>query len=380
MKGRRPRILYVIDRLQTLGGAESVLLRMTRELPKHGFDCAIVTLDPEPVVHTCFPCPVFVVPLRRVASANGLRCAGQLIQIVRKQQPDIVQGFFETSDLWGGPLARLAGCPALISSARDMGFRLSPRHRNAYRLLQPFFSQVHAVADDVRRMCIEKLGFSPSKAHCVYNGLDLAAFDAERSSPVPPESLNLKPEERVVLTVGNLRPVKGMDIFIEAAALLRDRFPHAVFLIAGAPSEPEHAAFLEQRIKDRDLQNAVRLIGPRSDVPRLLPLAEIYCQFSRSEGFSNALLEAMAAGLPCIATRTGGNPVLIEDGVTGVLVAPEDPAAAARSIAALFDEPARGRQLGAAARQTVQQRFTEEAMIARLIELYGRLLPQRLTA
>jgi glycosyltransferase involved in cell wall biosynthesis len=372
---RRRKILFLIDRLQLLGGAESVLLRMTRKLPERGFDCSIVTLDPQPLVHTCFPCPVTIVPLRGVAGRNGLECAWRLISTVRREKPDIVQCFFETSDLWGGPLARLAGCRKLISSMRDMGFRLAPRHRKAYRLLHPIFSQVHAVADDVRRMCIEELGFPPDKAHCVYNGLDLAAFDRQLRVPADPRSLGIHPRSRMVLTVGNLRPVKGVDILIEAAGLLKARFPELVFAAAGAPSDTAYAAQLERRIEELGLGNVFRLIGSRSDVASLLPLAEVYCQLSRSEGFSNALLEAMAAQVPCIATRVGGNPVLIQDERNGLLVPPENPQAAADAIAGFLNDAPRSRRFAVTARQDVEERFTEEAMISRLVELYGRLVP-----
>ncbi|MEP7367449.1 MAG: glycosyltransferase [Acidobacteriota bacterium] len=370
----RPKILFLNDRLQHLGGAESVLLTMTRLLPALGYDCVVATLDPAPVIHTLFPCPVEVVPLRRVASLHGIRCALQWLGIVRRHKPDIVQCFSETSDLLGGPLARLAGAPALISSQRDMGYRFAPRHLRAYRRFQGCFTQVHAVTDEVKRMCVETLGFPEDKVHCVYNGLDLDAFDSAQSTVSPPERFGFAPGRRLVLTVGNLRPVKGVDTFIEAAALLHTRFPDAAFIAIGAPSEPDHHAHLEHRIIQLGLSDVVRLPGARTNIPHLLASADLYCQLSRSEGFSNALLEAMASRLPCVATSVGGNPLMIESGRTGLLVPPEDAQAAANAISSLLADDSVARGYGAAARAKVEESFTQKKMFETLSGLYARLL------
>jgi glycosyltransferase involved in cell wall biosynthesis len=182
----------------------------------------------------------------------------------------------------------------------------------------------------------------------------------------------------VVGTVGRLRPVKNQSSLLRAVSLLIERSPSlrneiGVAIIGDGPER----ARLEQQVQAENLQDVVAFLGARDDVADLLAHFDVFVLPSLAEGISNTVLEAMATGLPVIATRVGGNPELIEDGLTGRLVPPEDSETMARSIADYFSDRTMARRHGRAARQAVVQRFSLERMIADYVSLYDNLLASR---
>jgi glycosyltransferase involved in cell wall biosynthesis len=174
-----------------------------------------------------------------------------------------------------------------------------------------------------------------------------------------------------------LNPLKGIEYFIDAAAQLLLRFPHARFWIVGDSVTPEYRDELQARVDALGLRERVAFLGFRSDVPALLRQVAVSVLPSLSEGLSNVVLEAMAAGVPVVATAVGGTPELITHGETGLLVPPRDAHALAGAVASLLADPARAQALGAAARRTVAARFSLQAMVRETERLYEQLLQRR---
>ena len=324
-----------------------------------------------------FPCPVHIFPLTSMYGRNALRCAKDFALLLRSEQVKVVHTFFPASDLWGGMVARLSGCPIVISSRRDMGILRSRKHVFSYRFANRLFDQVHAVSDKVREFCIHSDRIPARKVVTVYNGVDLDAIDA--ATPTNRElSFGVDDGQRVVSTVANIRLVKGIDILVQAAALVVLKIPNAIFaVIGGAIQEPEYWEAVQAAIKRMDLERNFRFLGTRTDVYALLKQSDIFCLPSRSEGMSNALLEAMACRLPCVATSVGGNPEVVVDGISGFLVPKADSAALATSIIHLLSDHARARQMGQEGRRVVESKFTVQRMSRRLTQLYGDLLQKR---
>ena len=388
--GPRPHILFLIDQLCETGGAERVLLNMIRLLPKDKFRCSLATfkLDSSVDLFRQIPCPVHVFPLRRTYGWSGLQAALKLRELIRSQHVKIVHTFFETSDIWGGLVAKLSGCPVLISSRRDMGILRSGKHRWAYRVMGPLFDRVLTVSDEVRGFCVRQDHLDPEKVITVYSGIELDKIRTSNGSETLRRDVGLAPSwvplltkegsgevhTHLVTAVGHIRKVKGFDIFIQAAAIVRREFPQAEFLILGDVHEPEHLHELQELTRSLDLTETVRFLGSSDDVFSVLKMSDVFCLPSRSEGFSNALLEAMACGLPCVATRVGGNAEAIEDSVSGFLVPPEDPGPMADRILQLLRQPEAARRLGEAGRKRVEEKFTAQAMIANLTAIYNGLL------
>ena len=378
MTDHRTHILFLIDILWGVGGAEGALMRAVRLLPEDRYRCSIGTFRLRPglaLLKDC-PCPVHEFPIQRAFSAGALRQAMRLRRFIRAERVDIVQTFFQAADLLGGAVSKLSGRPLLISSRRDMGILLSPKHRFAYRLLGGMFDQVQTVSSAVREHTIRTGGLDPARVVAIPNGIEVERLAAAERDDGLRESL-APGGGPVVLTIGNVRRVKGFDVLIRAAARVVARHPSAVFLIAGSVHEVDYMRELETAVSELGLKRNVKFLGKTDRAPALLKACDIFCLPSRSEGMSNALLEAMACSRPSVVTRVGGNPEVIEDGLTGFLVDNEDHAALGDRILMLLDDSERARHIGEAARGVVEQRFSAQGMVAEMAKMYERLMEAR---
>lgn len=375
------RVTYMIDHLFNVqAGGELALIRILRYLPRDRFRPSVVTFNVKPQTRDLLQdldCPLDVFPIRRTYGWSGLKAALAIRHLFRVQNPDIVHTFFETSNTWGGLVTKISLGPALVSSRRDMGLLRSSKHTIAYRLVDRLADRVQTVSNEVTRMCIEREGISPQKVFTIYNGVDLAKADFAKTS----DFFQLRPElhcaSHLVTTVANIRRVKGLASFIKAAALVRRSFPSVLFVIAGQTNEELYFQELQLLVKNLNLEHNVRFLGVVDDVFPLLKRTDVFCLLSRSEGFSNALLEAMACGLPCVATRVGGNPEAITDEENGYLVPYNDVALTANRIMTLLEAPEEAHRLGKQARKTVEARFTVAHMIEQLARFYEDLLKPR---
>jgi glycosyltransferase involved in cell wall biosynthesis len=370
------RILFVIDSIWGGGGAETSLFRLIQSLPADRYQCRVLTFHSDQLAEpflSQFACPVDHWPMLSLHHPSSFGLAWRLFRLVRREKIDIVHTFFPASDLWAGPIAKLSGARFLISSRRDMGILRKGWHGPLYRMWRGFYDEVHAVSEEVRRYTIATDGLDPARIRTVSNGIDPDFWRARER--------RCSSDQPVVTVVAHVRRVKGIDIFIRAAAEVRRKFPEARFQIAGTfGTNPEHVAYkrevLELR-KSLGLEDAVHFLGASTDIPAVLAATDVFVLPSRSEGFSNALLEAMASGLPCVATRVGGNPELVVDRETGLLAAPESPTElAARIVELLGDEPLRA-AMGERSRARALANFTSSAMAAKVMNSYDTLMTKK---
>jgi L-malate glycosyltransferase len=364
------RVLIVIDQLsKTLGGGERVVLRLANLLPHYGYSPSILTFsaDPESPALQASPCPIYLLPLARTYDFKAIRAAFELRRFLVTQRIKIVQTFFESSDLWAGFVTKAMSPAKLIWSRRDMGILRTSKHRIAYKLMNGVPDAVFAVSEEVRQYCIDVDGIQAGRVQTIYNGLNLSDWSA--ASPRSNESGELS-----ITTVGNIRRVKGHDIFVKAAGMLASRFPHATFSIAGEVLDQDYFSELQSLVKEANLLGRFHFAGGVADMQKHLSEANIFVLPSRSEGFSNAIVEAMAASLPVVATNVGGNAEAIEDGVTGFIVPPEDPEALSEAIARLLSDPTLSSVMGMAGRSRVARKFTIEAMLDQTTATYRSLL------
>ncbi|HEY4593316.1 MAG TPA: glycosyltransferase family 4 protein, partial [Thermoanaerobaculia bacterium] len=233
---------------------------------------------------------------------------------------------------------------------------------------------VVCVSEAVRRQMAEVCRLAPLRV--VYDGFDLDRFLAR---PVADPGTvraryGLAEAARVVACVGGIQRRKGQLDLVEAAALLAADFPDAVFVLAGAAGDAEYLAVVQERIAALGLSGRFRLIGFEPEIRDLLAISTALVHPSHSEGLGLAILEAVAVGLPVVATRCGGPEEIVEDGVSGLLVPPRDPPALAAALRRVLGVPATARLLGAAAVTGAARAFSLETTARNMEEIYRELL------
>ena len=365
-----PHVLLVLDQFpKTLGGGERIVLRLAALLPQYGYRALILTfsIHPESAIFDSQPCPIYVLPLDRTYGVKAFRAALDFRRFLKHQKIQIVQTFFESSDIWAGFVTRTMSRAKLIWSRRDMGILRGRKHHVAYRLMSGAPHAVFAVSEQVRRHCVEVDRIDPARVQTIYNGLDLADWTTA-SRPVKDRNTVC------VTTVGNIRRVKGHDVFIRAAAMIARHFPSVTFSIAGDVLETEYFLELQNLVRDLNLSHCFHFFGGVADLRRHLSSSDIFVLPSRSEGFSNAIIEAMAASLPIVATDVGGNAEAVEDGVSGFIVPSDDPAAMSAAIMRLISNRFLADAMGKAGRNLVLGKFTTEAMMDKITAAYRKLL------
>jgi L-malate glycosyltransferase len=365
-----PHVLMVVDQLaRTLGGGERIALKTAALLPQYGYRASILTFfaDPESPALQSAPCPIYLLALNSSYNLKALRGAFELRRFLKRERIRIVQTFFETSDIWAGCVTKALSNAKLIWARRDMGILRTRKHHIAYRLLAWAPDAVFSVSEQVRRHSIEVDRIEPARVQTIYNGLNLGDWNP---TPRPANAEG----EFLIATVGNIRRVKGHDVFIRAAAIVVDQFPKARFRIAGAVLEPDFFTELQELVLGLNLANHFHFDGVVKNLRQYLAAADIFVLPSRSEGFSNAIVEAMAASLPVVATDVGGSREAVQDGVSGFLVPSDDPQALAAAILRLLSDPAQAQAMGVEGRSLAAANFTTEAMMSAITSAYGNLL------
>ena len=365
--GLRPlRVCFVIDRLR-VAGTEKQLLTMIHGLNRSLVSPYLCLLDGEdPVSRSLEPesCPVLRLGVRCLRRPRALRQAWRFARFLRRERIDAVQTHFPDSTYFGVLVARLAGVRLVIGTQRNSGSGMRPIDRWLGRVCRRLIDVTVANSEACRQRAIAQLRLWPGSVVVLHNGVDLARFGA-----IPPVTAVKNGRLRYVGMVANLRPVKGSDLFVRAAAMVRQSHPEARFQIAGSGDE----AAVRRLAEECGIQGRLELLGSVGDIPSFLSRLDVAVLTSYSEGLSNAFLEYMAAGRPIVATAVGGNVELIEDGVHGLLVPPGDPAAVASAIGRLLGDSALAARLGAAAKNRAQKHFSAEVMVRKYESFYRSL-------
>ena len=362
----RLHVLHVIDSLQ-VGGTENGLVNLVGCLAGD-FRHTVVAMTANGPLAARLPAATEVIVLGK-RPGRDFRALGRLVRQLRRLRPDIVH-----SRNWGAldavPAARIARSPVVVHGEHGREATdpngLNPRRNRIRRWLAPMIDRYVAVSLDLGRWLTETVGISRGKVTTIHNGVDLRRFgDVDREAGRA--ALGVDRDTVVLGTVGRLDPVKDQGRLLEAYARIpADAGRHCLVLVGDGPCRAD----LEARAAQPDLRGRVRLLGERSDVPHLLGGFDVFALPSIAEGISNTVLEAMASGLPLVATRTGGNPELVEDGVTGRLIPVGDTASLADALAAYVTDGHLRAVHGKAGRQRAVERFSVERMADRYRELY----------
>jgi glycosyltransferase involved in cell wall biosynthesis len=303
---------------------------------------------------------VETVAIRRAVDPTALTAVRE---IVERRRVELVHSHEFTMGVYGRVASMLAGVAHVITMHGGTGFAAAARRRWALGWALRHSEGRVAVSDTAAEFLAHSCRVRRELIDVIPNGVNVSKGDRSRLR----SELGLEETQRLILAVGNLYPVKGHAVLVEAAALLKEMPVPWVIAIAGRGGEE---AALRAAIDRLDLAGRVHLLGLRTDVPDLLAAADVFVMPSRSEGLPLALLEAMSAGLPVVASAVGGIPSVVRDGITGRLVPAGDPALLGDALRDLITDPSTGR-LGATAAEEIPRVFGVKGMTDRYISLYG---------
>ena len=374
----KPAVLQLIDSFDQ-GGSESQALQLTRLLCESGrFKVHLACLSPEgslrPTIDDLDLAEIPAFPLTSFYDRNALSQLRRFVQWLKSSHIDVLHTHDFYTNVFGMAAGSMARVPVRVASMRET---TGMRSRSQSRVQKVAYSLAHHVVANsgaVKDTLIAK-GIRSEKVAVIYNGLDFRRLDTRASRPEALPLLGLPGEirpRRFVSIVANMRhEVKDYPMFLRSARRVLEAVPEAAFLLAG---EGELSASLQALAAELGIQDSVFFLGRCNNVAELLRISEVCVLSSRAEGFSNAILEYMAAARPVVATDVGGAREVIREGETGYLVSSGDDAQMAARLIALLRDPAKAQRMGDEGRRVVEEKFSCDAQLARTEELYNRLL------
>jgi len=363
-------IFHLITELN-IGGAEKALTRLLVHLDRDRFAPTVACLygGDGPVAEEIRALNISVIDLGMTAKWRW-DSLWRLYFLLHREYPIILHTWMFHANVPGRVLGRLVGVPVIISSERTMGMEGRWRYW-LNRITSVLTDRVVCVSQQVADFIVQEVGISRHKTLVVPNGIDVRNFEHLPTKQQARAMLGLSFDRILIGTVARLDRVKRLDVLLQAMRSLRD--VHIVIVGDG----PERVR-LEAMSARLGLASHIHFVGQQDDVRTWLAAMDVFVLSSDWEGMSNAVLEAMAAELPVVATTVGGTPEVVVDGMTGLLVPPRDPQALAQAIHALLVDPERRNKMGQAGRDRVRHHFTVERMVEKTESLYEQLLAEKL--
>lgn len=354
------RILQICS-AKTIGGGERHVADLSNLLATHGHD-VFVALPPDSPLGNLLCLPPENLIISRMRNALDVLSARRLAKFVREKEIEIIHAHAARDYLLAAICSKLTGKPFVLT--RHVLFPMN--RANSFFLGGAV--GVIAVSNAVAEV-LEKT-FLPEKITTIYNGIDPKRFSF---SPKKPNRV-LK-----IGTIGHLAPIKGHDIFIEAAKIVSEKLQNTQFVIVGEDKSKagENRRQIEDLIAKSNLGEKIKLIGWIDDIPQILSDFDLFVSAARSEPFGLVLLEAMASGVPVIATQTEGAQEIIENNQSGVLTLLEDSKLLAQKILDLLNSPEKRKNLSANGRKRVEDCFSLERMVSETENFYRRVLEKQ---
>jgi glycosyltransferase involved in cell wall biosynthesis len=371
-------VLFVTQSLE-LGGTEKQVVALADRLNTHRISCSIFTFQKDGALKE-------EVQSKRIRLYTGglskgdipRRCwkiaAAQwkLVRCIREVKPTVLHAYLPLTTFLGAVAAEVAGVPRIIISKRALG-----THQDRHPLLRIVDRLANALSDIITvnskavwRDTIQRDHVAPSKLRLIYNGIDYAKIDRVGSTNLSRLKRDLKigANEKIILNVANYIPYKGHFDLLRAAHIVLREAPESKFLLVG--EDRGLLGQLQVMAAELGIQRQALFLGKRQDIRELLTISHVSVSASHEEGFSNAILEAMAAGLPVVATDVGGSPEAVLEGITGWLVPPRRPDILASRILSLLKNADQASAFGQRGRMRIQKSFSMNRMVESHLDLY----------
>ena len=369
---RRIPIAFLIDTItDRFGGTESQLVMLLQRLDRKRFLPYLCCLrDSSWLQANQDLCRIYIVGFHSFFSPRNYLALWRFRTFLRRERIKILQSHFRDSNIIAALVGRAAQVATLIATRRNLGYWHNWLELGLVRLLNPLATAFLVNSETIRRYVQNVERVPESRIKLIYNGVVLDPYCArdKQARGALRTGLGVPHEAPMVTLVGNLRAVKGIDMFLRAAATVLQRHTTVHFVIVG--DGPERTS-LQELAKELGIQDRVHLTGTRKDVPAVLLASDVGVLSSLSEGLSNAVIEYMAAGLPVVATAVGGNSELVEDGVTGYLVPPGDAGALAGALTQLLDNSDDMKRFGSKAAHKAHDLFDVDRCVATTEQYYS---------
>lgn len=355
-------------------GTERQVVETAKRLHKERFDVHVICLEDSPQLRSLEGvCNIAVFPTPSVNSWSGLVQVRRFRQYLRQHRIQIAHAYMNKTATFA-VLTSLASDRIVITSRLNTGYWYTPRLRTMFRLLNLRTNAIMANSLEAKRIAVETEGLAPDRVRVVYQGVDMTKFSRGLGNPSACDSLGIPRNARVVGIVANLRPVKDHALFLRAAKIVAGEIPDAAFLLAGRGELYQELCNLASELGIRE---RVFFTQGEGNIMDYLARMSIGCLTSFSEGFSNAIMEYMGAGLPAVAIDVGGNRDAIIDGETGFLVADRSPEAFAKPLIKLLRDEDLRAGMGERGFQRCVDYFEVGKTIGQLEEFYESLVQSR---
>ena len=359
-----------LDTERTWRGGEAQLLHLAEGLARRGHRCIVAGPPGSPLLSRAAEKGLKTEAVT-MPSEWSLSAVLALTRVLKRERIQVIHMHSSHACTLGGWAARLAGTPVRIISRRvDFSVRSNPLRKFKY---QWGVDRIVAISEGVRNVLVAD-GLDPGRIAVIRSGIDPRPFDPNDPGTEIRKEFGIPERSPVIGCVAHFADHKGHRYLIEAAVRVAAAVPDVRVLLVG---EGELRPAIELRIKELKLEQYVLLTGFRKDIPKLLAAMDIVVLSSHLEGLGTSLLDAMAMARPVVATRVGGIPEMVVNGVNGILVPPRDPAALADALIELIQRPDERKRMGQAGRARMLELFSAEAMVAATEAVYLKVLSQK---
>lgn len=373
----RLNILFVIDFFHATGGTEKHLSSLVCDLCQKMFNVTVVVFDlgTNPLIEDMRHAGASVIhlPLARIYTPNAIIQAWHLFHLIKERQIDIVQAFHSKADTYGVIVAHMSGVRHILSSKRDTGELKSRSYVFLSRCIRSWLERVIVVSEGVGNAIVERERISRDDIVKIYNGVDIEVFrpPAAAEMACAKEALGFGNRDFVVGMVANFRPEKNHDVLFAGALEAKRKIPGLKLLLVGGGPLFEH---YKTRYGHPSSGVGAVFSGPSKRIQQYLHAMDVACLIpGANEGFSNAVLEKMATGLPLVVSDIGGNAEAVINGRNGIVIPPNDHCALARALVVMHADPVKRRAMGRDSRRLVEEQFSLDRMWHSYEELYHSL-------
>jgi glycosyltransferase involved in cell wall biosynthesis len=362
----RIRVMQLLQGL-AIGGIERMVLDLVFACDPGRFEAQFCTFDRQGQLADQVASRGMPLHFRRRRGGIDAGFVLWLARLLRRERITILHAHNATALFYGAAATTLAPGTRCIYTEHDRAFPTPWRERGLHAVLSRRLHAVVTVSETLRENLVRWEAFPPAHVHVIKNGVALRPPERTPEAMRAELGLDGRPAAGIV---ARLAPVKNHALLVGAWRRVVDRVPDAVLLVVGNGTQEQQ---LRAQVAALGLEDSVRFLGFRLDIPEILQALDVFVLSSRSEGLSLTLLEAASVGLPIVATRVGGNAEVVRDGESGILVPSEAEGPLAEALARLLQDPGLRARMGGRGRDLYRQQFTLQAMVRGYERLYCKL-------